>query len=143
MIDAAEVAVAHGFCSYFDLQLLNTEQVIGQIRVDWSLENEGLISLQRLPSRPGRCDLCGGPLRSSYPAQPAEAWLDALFSMGRLERAEAQTQANRTELHDWWLAAVRTQEGVNEVDSHGAALGLALARLWGSCHAMYESKNKS
>lgn len=90
---------------------------------------DGLISLQSLPGRPGWCYLRGGPLRSSCPVQPVKAWLDSLFSTGQLERAEAHAPVDRVELRDWWLAAGLTQEGVNEVDSHGAALGLALARL--------------
>ena len=45
VIAAVEEAVADGFCSYFDLHLLETDEVIGHIRVDWSLESEGLICL--------------------------------------------------------------------------------------------------
>jgi len=45
VIASVEAAVSDGLCSYFDLHLLDTDQVIGHIRVDWSLESEGLICL--------------------------------------------------------------------------------------------------
>ncbi len=45
VIASAEAALAHGLSSYFDVCLLDTEQVIGHIRVDWSLDGEGLICL--------------------------------------------------------------------------------------------------
>lgn len=41
----AESALAHGFSSYFDVHLLEDDTVIGHLRVDWSLHEEGLICL--------------------------------------------------------------------------------------------------
>lgn len=41
----AESALAHGFSSYFDVRLRADGTVIGHLRVDWSLEEEGLIAL--------------------------------------------------------------------------------------------------
>ena len=90
---------------------------------------DGLISLQSLTGRAGWCYLRGGPLRPSCSVQSVKAWLDALFSTGQLERAEAQAPADHLALRDWWLAAGLTEEGVTEVDGQGAALGLALARI--------------
>lgn len=90
---------------------------------------DGLISLQSLPGRPGWCYLRGGPLRSSCPAKPVRAWLDALFNTGQLVRAEAQTPVDQPSLRGWWLASGLMEEGVTEVDRFGAALGHALARV--------------
>lgn len=45
VIASVEAAVVNGFCSYFDIHLLTTDEIIGHIRVDWSIESEGLISL--------------------------------------------------------------------------------------------------
>ena len=45
VIASVETAEENGFCSYFDIHLLTTDALIGHIRVDWSIENERLISL--------------------------------------------------------------------------------------------------
>lgn len=41
----AESSLTHGFSSYFDVWLRADDTVIGHLRVDWSLQEEGLISL--------------------------------------------------------------------------------------------------
>lgn len=45
VIASVEAAEENGFCSYFNIHLLTTDEFIGHIRVDWSIESEGLISL--------------------------------------------------------------------------------------------------
>jgi hypothetical protein len=45
VIASVEAAEDNGFSSYFDIYLLTTDEIIGHIRVDWSIESEGLISL--------------------------------------------------------------------------------------------------
>lgn len=45
VIASVEAAAEAGFSSYFDLHLRTSNALIGHIRVDWSIETEGLISL--------------------------------------------------------------------------------------------------
>lgn len=45
VIASVEAAEDNGFSSYFDIHLLRSDEIIGHIRVDWSIESEGLISL--------------------------------------------------------------------------------------------------
>jgi hypothetical protein len=113
------------------LQLLRFEAMCGTQFMGHSTggQVDGLISLQTLPGRPGWCYLRGGAVLSSCPIYPVKQWLDQLFKMGRLLRAEAQAPAQTRLLHEWWLAMGFEEEGVTEVDQSGLAIEIAFARL--------------
>lgn len=113
------------------LQLLRFEAMCGTQFMGHSTggQVDGLISLQTLPGRPGWCYLRGGAVLSSCPVYPVKQWLDQLFKMGRLLRAEAQAPAQTRLLHEWWLAMGFEEEGVTEVDQSGRAIEIAFARL--------------
>lgn len=45
VLEIAQAARAAGFSSYFDVRLLADDRVIGHLRADWSLHEEGLVCL--------------------------------------------------------------------------------------------------
>lgn len=95
VLEVARSAQAHGFSSYFDVQLLEDGSVIGHLRVDWSLQEEGLICLHGgspldEPGSPGH-------RRRAHARARQDAWLlmlrEALATPG-IERVGTATAAS-------------------------------------------------
>ncbi|MEY2618588.1 MAG: hypothetical protein RL522_1590 [Pseudomonadota bacterium] len=95
VLDVARSGQTHGFSSYFDVQLREDDTVIGHLRVDWSLREEGLICLHG-----------GSPL-------------DDPTSPGHRRRAHARAR------HEAWLLMVRAALATPGVERVGTATAVS------------------